>query len=213
MESVLVAMKEKGLLDDISVTKARALLAEGKPLEQSLVSADGLTEEKVLRFLADAFEVPYVENEYFEKTPPAKDFLTKFPVRLLLKHQLLPLEDRDGYTLVATSRISEHAGLDELRLASGRDLMPALTPASEIDRALKKILGVGADTLQSLDQTDSGLQVLDTDKDDDLDLANAAQDASIIKFVNQILTEAIELRATDVHIELFEDQLRLALSR
>ena len=209
MESVIVAMKEKGLLDDTSAGRARALMSEGKPLEQSLVSADGLTEEKVLRFLAESFEVPYVETEYFEKTPPAKDFLTKFPVRLLLRHQLLPLEERDGYTIVATSRISDHAGLDELRLASGRDLIPALAPASEIDRALKKILGVGADTLQSLDQKDDGLQVLDADKEDDLDLANAAQDASIIKFVNQILTEAIEMRATDVHIEPFEDQLRL----
>src|SRR5206468_9005905 len=85
----------------------------------------------------------------------------------------------------------------------------ALAPLTEIDRCLKRILGVGADTLQSLDQKDEGLQVLDADKDDDLDLANAAQDASIIKFVNQILTEAIEMRATDVHIEPFEDQLRL----
>jgi general secretion pathway protein E len=209
MESVIVAMQEKGLLDQTSAGRARALLGEGKALEQSLVAADGLTEEKVLRFLADSFEVPYVETEYFEKTPPAKDFLTKFPVRLLLRHQLLPLEDRDSFTLVATSKISDHSGMDELRLASGRDLLPALAPASEIDRALKKILGVGADTLQSLDQKDDGLQVLDTDKDDDLDLANAAQDASIIKFVNQILTEAIEMRATDVHIEPFEDQLRL----
>src|SRR3954469_1696671 len=74
---------------------------------------------------------------------------------------------------------------------------------------MKKTRGVGADTLQSLDQKDDGLQVLDADKEDDLDLANAAQDASIIRFVNQILTEAIESRATDVHIEPFEDQLRV----
>jgi general secretion pathway protein E/type IV pilus assembly protein PilB len=209
MESVIVAMQDKKLLDETSASRARSLIAEGKPLEQALVSADGLSEEAVLRFLAEAFDIPYIENEYLEKTPPAKDFLTKFPVRLLLRYGLLPLEDRDGYTVVATSKISDHGAIDELRVASGRDLLPALAPASEIERALKKILGVGADTLQSLDQKDEGLQVLDTDKDDDLDLAHAAQDASIIKFVNQILTEAIEMRATDVHIEPFEDQLRL----
>jgi general secretion pathway protein E/type IV pilus assembly protein PilB len=202
-------MQDKKLLDDTSASRARSLIAEGKTLEQALVSADGLSEEAVLRFLAEAFDIPYIENEYLEKTPPAKDFLTKFPVRLLLRYGLLPLEDRDGYTVVATSKISDHGAIDELRVASGRDLLPALAPASEIERALKKILGVGADTLQSLDQKDEGLQVLDTDKDDDLDLAHAAQDASIIKFVNQILTEAIEMRATDVHIEPFEDQLRL----
>ena len=79
MESVIAAMQEKKLLDETSATRARSLVAEGKPLEQALVSADGLSEEAVLRFLADAFEIPYIENEYFEKTPPAKDFLTKFP--------------------------------------------------------------------------------------------------------------------------------------
>jgi type II secretory ATPase GspE/PulE/Tfp pilus assembly ATPase PilB-like protein len=70
------------------------------------------------------------------------------------------------------------------------------------------VLGVGADTLQTL-TAGPELQVLDADKEDDLDLANAAQDASIIRFVNQILTEAIESRATDVHIEPFENELRL----
>jgi len=136
MESVIAAMQEKKLLDDTSATRARSLIAEGKPLEQALVSADGLSEEAVLRFLAEAFEIPYVENEYFEKTPPAKDFLTKFPVRLLLRYGLLPLEERDGYTIIATSKISDHSALDELRVASGRDLMPALAPASDRRRSV-----------------------------------------------------------------------------
>ena len=58
--------------------------------------------------------------------------------------------------------------------------------------------------------SESGLQVIDVKGDDEeLDLGKAAQDASIIKFVNQVLTEAIELRATDVHIEPFEHELRV----
>src|SRR6185312_17294247 len=74
---------------------------------------------------------------------------------------------------------------------------------------LKKLLGVGADTLQSLNAENNGLQVIDSREEEDLDLANAAQDASIIRFVNQILTEAIDSRATDVHVEPFEDALRV----
>src|SRR4029453_6485401 len=79
----------------------------------------------------------------------------------------------------------------------------------EIDRALKKLLGVGADTIQTLSAESDGLQVIDAQETEDIDLAHPAQAASIIRFVNQILTEAIEMRATDVHIEPFEDQLRL----
>jgi general secretion pathway protein E/type IV pilus assembly protein PilB len=206
---VIASMRERGLLDETAVGRARALLTEGKPLEDALLSADGLGEEAVLRFLAEAFELEFVEADRLEKSPPSKEFLSLFPARLLLRHRILPLEERDGVTVVATSRITETAGLDELRLASGRDIIPALAASTEIDRTLKKVLGVGADTLQTLNAEGGDVQVIDSREDEDLDLANAAQDASIIRFVNQILTEAIDSRATDVHIEPYEDALRL----
>jgi general secretion pathway protein E/type IV pilus assembly protein PilB len=56
---------------------------------------------------------------------------------------------------------------------------------------------------------ENGLTVVDAETDEDMDLTDAAEGASIIRFVNQVLTEAIELRATDVHIEPFEDTLRV----
>ena len=209
MADVIASMRERGLLDETAVSRARSLLLEGKPLEDAVLGADGLGEEAVLRFLAESFELEFVEADRLEKSPPSKEFLSLFPARLLLRHRILPLEERDGVTIVATSRITETAGLDELRLASGRDIVPALAASQEIDRALKKVLGVGADTLQTLNAEGGDLQVIDAREDEDLDLANAAQDASIIRFVNQILTEAIESRATDVHIEPYEDALRL----
>src|SRR5688572_21012817 len=201
-------MQERGMLDASAASRARSMLAEGKSLEDAVLAADGLGEEAVLRFLAETFELPYIDAERLEKNPPPKEFLATFPARVLLRHRILPLEERDGVTLVAISRFSDTTALDELRLASGRDVAPALAPSTEIERCLKRILGVGADTLQTL-SADTELQVIDADKDDDLDLTNAAQDASIIRFVNQILTEAIEARATDLHVEPFEDQLRL----
>jgi general secretion pathway protein E/type IV pilus assembly protein PilB len=209
VDHVISSLQQKGLLDAASASRARLLLTEGKPLEEAVLSADGLGEEAMLRFLAETFEVDYADAERLERKPPTREFLSTFPVRILLRHRLLPLEERDGVTLVATSRITEASALDELRLASGRDVMPVLAPASEIERLLKSLLGVGADTLQTLTADANELQVIDSQEDEDLDLANAAQDASIIRFVNQILTEAVDSRATDVHIEPFENELRL----
>jgi type II secretion system protein E len=209
VQSVIASMRERGLLDEAGAARAQSLLAEGKALEDAVVGADGLGEEAVLRFLAESFEIPYIEAERLEKSPPAKEFLATFPARLLLRHQLLPLEENHGVVLVATSKFSDHGALDELRLACGRDIAPALATSTEIERALKKMLGVGADTIQTLSAEAADLQVIDAHEDEDLDLANAAQDASIIRFVNQILTEAIESRATDVHVEPFENELRL----
>ena len=207
MENVVSKMIDKGLFSSATAERVRSLLTEGKSLEDAVLAADGVSEEALLRFLATSFDIPYID---LEKTPPSKEILAKFPARVLVRHRILPLEERDGVTVIVASRVSDTHALDELRLVCGRDLSLALAPSAEIDRCLKKLLGVGADTLQTLNaESGSDIQVIDGDKDEDLDLANAAQDASIIKFVNQVLTEAIELRATDVHIEPFENQLRL----
>ncbi len=203
--SFIDQVRASGLLDDLAAARAAEFVDQGKPLEDAILAADGLSEESLLRFMSQTFAIPYVD---IEKQPPSKEFLSKFPLRVLIHYNLLPVSESDESTVVATSRVSETNGIDELRLLTARNITIALAPAAEITRTLKSIAGVGADTLQSLD-AEAGIQVLDTDKDGDLDSESAAHDASIIKFVNQILTEAIDSRATDVHIEPFEEQLRL----
>lgn len=198
-------IRQSGLLDDTAAHRVHEMMEAGKSLEDAILAADGVSEEALLRYLAETFAVPYID---LESQAPSKEFLSQFPLRVLIHHNLLPIRESDGTTLVATSRISDTSGIDELRLLTGRDITLALAPAGEIARQLKAIVGIGAETLQSLD-AEAGIQVLDTENEGDLDSESAAHDASIIKFVNQILTEAIDSRATDVHIEPFEDQLRL----
>jgi general secretion pathway protein E len=210
MADVVESMRDKGLIDSVAAGRVKDLLQEGKSIEEAVLSADGVSEEALLRFLADSFEIPFYGTEQMDAIQPSKDLLTSFPARLLMRHKILPLESRDGVVIVATSRVSDTSALDELRMVTGKDLSPALATSEEIDRALHRVLGVGADTLQSLNKDNEGLEVVDDDSEvADLDAETAAQDASIITFVNQILSEAIELRATDVHIEPFEEQLRL----
>lgn len=205
MNELIDQMFRRGLLDATAVDRAIKAIDLGKPLEEAALAADGLTEESLLRFLAETFDLPFVD---VEKETPTPEFLAKFPARVLVRHNVLPIREVDGVTLLAASRISDNSALDELRVITGRDYALALAPATEIDRAIKRLLGVGADTLQSLD-AEAGIRVVDNEGENDLDDTSAAHDASIIRFVNQVLTEAIESRATDVHIEPFEDQLRL----
>jgi type II secretory ATPase GspE/PulE/Tfp pilus assembly ATPase PilB-like protein len=90
---------------------------------------------------------------------------------------------------------------------TGLRLKPILAPSEAIEREMKKRLGVGADTIDTLDE-EAPFQVVDENKED-TDLDSAAEDASIIRFVNQVLKDAIELRASDIHLEPFEDELRI----
>jgi general secretion pathway protein E/type IV pilus assembly protein PilB len=91
---------------------------------------------------------------------------------------------------------------------TGLRLKPVLAPGEAIQREMKKRLGVGADTIDTLGEGAS-FQVVDENKDEDTNLDDAAEDASIIRFVNQVLRDAIELRASDIHLEPFENELQI----
>jgi general secretion pathway protein E/type IV pilus assembly protein PilB len=207
---IVQRLAQEGLLDTDAAQQVREAQAAGKPLDEALRTPKGVSEENVLRFLSTYFDIPFIdlERNAADHVPP-KELLSQFPAGILLAHRMLPLaETPDGITVV-TADAFETAGVDELRLATGKELIPALAVSTEIDRFIKKYLGVGADTLQSMGMNDDDVTVLDDFNEDDLDLGAAAQDASIIKFVNQVLAEALESRATDVHVEPFEDQLRV----
>jgi len=208
MNGILTSLTRKGLLDDRSARAVESLAAEGGSLDDALLTAGEIPEETLIRHLADEYDVPTVDLEEFR---PEAEFVKRFPAGILLTHRLLPLWDRDGVVTVATSRLFDTSGLDELRMACGSDVAVALAPSGEIARVITSLLGVGADTLQSLvsKAADDDVQILDGGVDEGVDLEDAGQDASIIRFVNQILAEAIERRATDVHLEPFEDTLRV----
>jgi general secretion pathway protein E/type IV pilus assembly protein PilB len=200
-------MMDQGLIDESTARGIGGLLAEGEPPARAF-AACGVAEEPLLRFLAGELGWPFVE---LEKRTFSREFLARFPARILLDKHIIPVEGDGHELLVVTSDPFDTSAVDELRLATGRDLQLALAPRVDIDRCIKRYLGVGADTVQSMisEAGENGLQVIDTDLDEDMDLTQAAEGASIIRFVNQILTEAIELRATDVHIEPFEETLRV----
>jgi type II secretion system protein E len=209
---IVATLNEQGLLSDAAAHQVRELTRSGRPLDDALLegaateNGEGAVGERVLRYFSEQFQMPFVD---MERVAPSKELLAKFPVRLLLQHRLLPVEDAGDAVLIATSKVFDTSALDELRLATGLEVRPVLAPASEIDRATKRLLGVGADTLQSMNAADDGIKVIEEEENLDLSDTAAAQDASIIKFVNQILGEALESRATDVHIEPFENQLRV----
>jgi len=207
MNVLVDRMVQEGLLDESAAQGLSGLLASGEPPARAF-AASGLAEEPLLQFWTRQFGYPYVE---LEQCSFPKQFLAQFPARVLLDKHVIVVEGTNGEVLVVTSNPFETSSIDQLRLATGLDLQMAMAPLAEIDRCIKRHLGVGADTVQSMisEAGENGLRVIETDADEDMDLTDAAEGASIVRFVNQIITEAIELRATDVHIEPFENTLRV----
>jgi len=123
------------------------------------------TEEQVLQWLAEEYGLGYTALENVE---PDRAVLGRFSPRTLLKEELLPLREVDGVVEVAASRLFATPGLDSLRAGTDIKLRPILAPSEALQREIKKHLGVGADTLNLLEQ-EEGFQVVSDERSDEGD--------------------------------------------
>src|SRR5512144_839292 len=185
----------------LSSTDATTLLRRSQSVAQKPLQG----EADVLRWLAKEYGLDYTNLDDIE---PDRQLLSLFTARILLKEELLPLRRLNCHVEVATSRLFATHGLDALKSLTGLNLKPVLAASEAIQREMKKRLGVGADTIDTLGE-EASFQVVDENPEDDTNLDSAAEDASIIRFVNQVLRDAIELRASDIHLEPFEDEFRI----
>jgi general secretion pathway protein E/type IV pilus assembly protein PilB len=196
----------KQLLDKmVSAKQLSAIDAKNLSRQPQSPGARVETEEEVLKWLAAEYGLSYTTLAEVE---PDRELLSLFPARILLKEELLPLKRVNGTVEVATSRLFATQGLDALKTLTGLTLRPVLASSEVIQREMKKRLGVGADTIDTLGE-EGGFQVVEEHLGEDTDLDNAAEDASIIRFVNQVLRDAIQLRASDIHLEPFEEEFRI----
>lgn len=209
MNRILDSLQEKGLLTEAGIEQVNQSLTGSDGWMVSLLQSGALTEQQLLKHLAQEFQCPYLEN--LDGFSTSKEVLSRFDARVLLERQIAPIQFEDGNMYAVIADPFDLTGIEELRLLTGEDLEIALAPKSEVNRFIKQYLGLGADTIQTMmvEAEANGLQFLTRIEDEDLDLGDEAEGASIIRFVNQILTEAIEMRATDVHVEPFEDELRV----
>jgi len=133
------------------------------------------------------------------------------PAKLVYRKRLVPLEQKDGWLSLATSDPFDLYALDEVRLLTGLEVRPVLATEEEIDRVIKANFGVGGETVTELIGAGGGegVSVSADASGETADLMDAAQDASVIKLVNDIFIEAINERATDIHIEPYEHSLEI----
>lgn len=195
----------RGLLTDTQLELLRAE-ANGHRPDQLAVELGYVDEVTALQTIADEIGLPYVDLKDFEVD---RTVLARFPTTPIFRHSLLPMQERDGRVVVATSDPFDLEPLDELGSLSGLRIVPAIAPRSDIVRLIKENLGVGGDTVNKLVAQSGDVELLD-DLDDELgELAEQAQEASVIRLVNELLVEALEQQASDIHVEPSERGLRV----
>src|SRR6266699_131499 len=162
----------------------------------------GLTEEGFLQKLAQALNWPYLELPKVNVPIEARN---RISTKVAFQYSVLPTQIDDGTVQLVVSNPFDTAMLNAVRFDARGQVRFALATKAEIEKALKKYYGVGAETLDELAE-DEPLELLVSE---DKEITEGDQEASVIKFVNQIIWEAYKDRATDIHFEPAEDELRI----
>ncbi|HOA50829.1 MAG TPA: ATPase, T2SS/T4P/T4SS family, partial [Thermogutta sp.] len=192
----------KGLLTPQQLQLARRHQTEGKRLDQAAVGMGLVSEEDALRALGEELGIEYIDLSEATIDP---SILKNFPVKFIYRESLFPIREENGRLLVATSDPFNLYPLDELATATGKTVVPVLASQAEIAKLIKTYLGVGGETIEELmaqgEEEESAVELLDEIETDGSELSKLAQEPSVVRLVNEILLEAIDLRASDVHLE------------
>ncbi|MCA8999372.1 MAG: type II/IV secretion system protein [Planctomycetaceae bacterium] len=176
-----------------------------KRIDQALVQMGILREEDSLRLLSNELGLPFVDLKEFEVPP---DLVNLFPTSAVFRHQALPIKRENGHVQVAISDPFDLEAIDELSTLGKVHIEPVLACHDEIAELIKRNLGVGGDTIKELvAQRADEIDLLAEIPEEMGELAESAQAPSVIRLVNELLAEALDQRASDVHIEPAEKGL------
>jgi len=196
-----------GLLSEQQLELSRKAQCNGMRLDQAAVQLGFVTEEQALKVLGDEVGLPFVDLAEMEVD---LSLLKHFPQKYIHREGLFPIHERNGALVVATGDPFNLYPIDDLGVVTGKTVVPVLAPRREIDKLIKTHLGVGSETVEGLlAQTADEIELTEEIETDGSELSEMAQEPSVVRLVNEILLEAIELQASDVHIESQQSGLRI----
>jgi general secretion pathway protein E len=191
---------DRGLVTAAELGKARQVCGEtGERLVTTLRRLGIMSGTDLARAVAGYYGLPTVRDGDWPKASVLGDVLS---LRYLREHKVLPLSANDRSLLLAAADPGHTDAIGAIALASGRAIEVCVAAAEDIDAAL--------DRFQPADEAPAGDLPTAAEGDDDVEhLKDLALGAPVIRFVNQLLLDGLNARATDIHIEPFRGRLNI----
>ncbi len=196
----------KKLLTEEQLREAVALLeTQGLRLDQAILQLGFLSERQLLEVMGECLKIPLAN---LSETVIDSETRQALPTKFIFRKHLVPISRENGTLGVATSDAFDLSVFDDIRLLTGLQIKPFLATRDEIEKLIKAHYGVGGDTIDEMVGTE-GPSAGRSGPESSEDLLEMAQEASVIKLVNEIIVEAIHERASDIHIEPYEHELSI----
>ncbi|MFA7172546.1 MAG: GspE/PulE family protein [Kiritimatiellia bacterium] len=200
-------LKRTGLFTDFQISQIlTAEAAEGSGIVGTVIRLGMVREDEFLKKAGEVLGFTYTE---IKDIRPTDEAITSLPARAVYQYHALPISVENGVLNVVASDPFNTSMVDGLRLAAKCPVEVSLSAHEEIDKAIRKYYGVGADAIEKMIEDDRYSVDTDMDSISKIDVNEMGAEASIVRFVNQIIAEADRQGATDIHVEPMDAELRI----
>src|ERR1051326_5626286 len=210
---LLALIQERGLVDDLQLEEVlQEHTRSAKPVIQVLQDFGLLDLETILQLMADHLGTEVVELRDVDLTP---EFIQAGPGTAARMHQCIPVGLFGSSVRVALADPLNPAVVDELNYLTGKEVQVVVADPAQIEKAINKFYGEESESVSDIlkelgADADIAKEVADAAAGDGAgDLENLANETPIIKFVNLVLYQAVQDRASDIHFEPFEDEFKI----
>ena len=213
-----------GLISGEQLDKALAeQKGSGSRLGSILVKQGFISEDEIVQFLSKQFNVPAVNLREYKIDP---SLIKLVPSQIAQKYGILPLSRLGRVLTIAAVNPNDALALEDIKFSTGFDVKPVVASEAAIWEAIDKQYGSAGmleDMMKSLQQEeqvteglDGDLEVLEEEKKDDGDSASemsaAIENSPAAKLINSLIAEAVKRRASDIHIEPYEKDMRVRMA-
>jgi type IV pilus assembly protein PilB len=204
LRAIVAALRTKGMSDEVIQQAVTTAELTSRPLRTVLVDDQIVTEFQLACAIAEAYGVEAMELSNF---PVDSTAMSRIPLTLARRHRMLPIAVNDTTITVAVGDPGDVLALDDIRAATGLVVRPIVVTKEDLDRLLDRYVRASTDLDEAAAQ--AGPEETTTVSPDGLDSIN--EDAPVVRYVNSLLERAITNRASDIHLEPSEHDLKIRL--
>ena len=198
---------ERGKLDQAALERALRLQQEsGEKLGQLLVTLGLVAQRDVAEALAAQLELPLLDASGYPEFPILEE---RISARFLRESRALPIREDETEVALAMADPTDAYTISAFEMVTGRTVRPLIAIPTELEAALERLYGSGKSAQsQIIGDVETRVDELAFDADVQ-QLKDLASEAPVIRLVSLLITNALEMRASDIHVEPFENRLNV----
>ncbi|MFZ5688127.1 MAG: GspE/PulE family protein [Bacillota bacterium] len=196
---------DSGLITQAQLQEALKLQKQtGDRLGRVLISHGFVTEQDIINVLEFQLGISQVELHGITLDP---EVVKMVPEHLVRRHKAIPVKRSGNILLVAMVDPLNVLAIDDFRLASGCEIEPAISTEKEIDQAIQKYYGIQG--LEEVSAVEEGAAAVEIGEKFNLDADSGLGGAPVVRVVNSMIQQAVQARASDIHVEPLGDRVRV----